>query len=340
MTRTRRASSKDVAEAAGVSRTTVSFVLNDVPNVQIPEETRQRVWEAARRLGYYPDASARSLVSQRSGNIGVLLCRSADRVFGDVFLMEVLTGIHEVTHPRRYHILLEAIEDVTAPDAYIGLVRSRHVDGLIVSGPRADDRQLRGLEDEGFPVVLLGRLPETGLCQADVDHEGAVRTVVDYLLYRGHRRLAFIGQGPPIYTATEARLRGYIEALSAAGLPHDEAMVQYGDFSRESGYGAMHSLLDLPQPPSAVFVGSDMVAFGVLAAVRDAGLHVPDDVAIVGFDDVPMASDVTPPLTTVHLPAQLLGQTAAEILMKLIAGEEVARRTVLLDTHLVIRQSA
>ncbi len=340
MPRLKRATSRDVAEAAGVSRTTVSFVLNEVTNIQIPEETRRRVREAARRLGYYPDASARSLASQRSGNIGVLLCRSADRVFGDVFLMEVLTGIHEVIHPRRYHILLEAIEDVTAPDAYIGLARSRQVDGLIISGPRSDDRQLRGLEDEGFPVVLLGRLPESGLCQVDVDHRAAARTAVDYLLHRGHRRVAFIGQGPPIYTATQARLRGYSEALAAAGLPCDETTLRYGDFSRASGYSAMQELLRLEQRPTAVFIGSDLVAFGALAAVRDAGLRIPDEMAVVGFDDVPMAADVTPPLTTVHLPARPLGHTAAEILMRQITGENVVQQTVLLDTHLVVRQSA
>jgi LacI family transcriptional regulator, galactose operon repressor len=219
VTRSSRVRSKDVAEAAGVSRTTVSFVLNEVPHVQIPEETRRRVWEAAQRLGYYPDASARSLARQRSGNIGVLLCRSADRVFGDVFLMEVLIGIHEVVHAQGYHILLEAVEDITVADAYIGLVRSRHVDGLIVSGPRADDQQLRDLEAEGFPVVLLGHLPETNLCQVDIDNQHAARTVVDYLLYRGHRRIGFISQGPPIYTATQSRLQGFREALTATGLP-------------------------------------------------------------------------------------------------------------------------
>jgi LacI family transcriptional regulator len=340
MSKTRRATSRDVAESAGVSRTTVSFVLNDVPNVQIPEGTRRRVWEAARRLGYYPDASARSLASQRSGNIGVLLCRSADRVFGDVFLMEVLTGIHQVIHPRRYHILLEAVEDVSSPEAYIGLVRSRHVDGLIVSGPRTDDLGLRDLEAEGFPVVLLGQLPESKLCQIDVDHRRAARTAVEYLLHRGHRRIAFVAQGPPIYSATQARQRGYADALAPAGVPYDETLIRHANFSRESGYGAMQSLLRLERRPTAVFVGSDLVAFGVLAALRDAGLGAPDDMAIVSFDDVPMAADVTPPLTTVHLPAQLLGQTAAEALMQLISGEELTRRTILLDTHLVMRQSA
>jgi DNA-binding LacI/PurR family transcriptional regulator len=336
----KRATSRDVAKMAGVSRTTVSFVLNDVPNVQISEDTRRRVWQAADQLGYYPDASARSLARQRSGNVGVVLCNSTDRLFSDVFLTEILSGIHEVIHPQGYHILLEAIEDMAAPDAYIGLVRSRQVDGLIVSGPRSDDYPLRVLEDEGFPVVVLGHLPETSLCRVDIDNARAVRTVVDYLLYRGHRRIAFISQGPPIYAATEARLRGYMQALSAAGLPYDQSLVCYGEFGQAGGYDAMKSLLQLEERPVAVLAGSDLVALGALAALRDAGLRVPDDVALVGFDDVPTASDVTPSLTTVHLPAQLLGRTAAEMLMRLVGGEEVARRTILLDTHLVIRQSA
>jgi LacI family transcriptional regulator, galactose operon repressor len=340
MTRPKRVTSRDVAESAGVSRTTVSFVLNDVPNVQISEETRRRVWEVARQLGYYPDASARSLARRRSGNVGVLLCRSADRLFEDVFVMEVLTGIYGAVRPQGYHILLEAVEDITTPDAYIGLVRSRHVDGLIISGPRDEDRQLRELEDEGFPVVLLGQLPESSLCQVDVDNVRAVHMLIDYLLYRGHRRIAFISEGPPIYTATQARLRGYKEALTAANLPYDETMVRTGEFSRASGHAAMQSLLQLEQLPMAVFAGSDLIAFGALAAVLDANLRVPNDVAVVGFDDVPMASDVTPPLTTVHLPAQLLGRTAALMLMQLINGEEILERTTLLDTYLAIRESA
>jgi DNA-binding LacI/PurR family transcriptional regulator len=254
--------------------------------------------------------------------------------------MEVLIGIHGVIHSRGYHILLEAVEDVSAPDAYIALVRSRHVDGLIVAGPRTDDQQLRELEAEGFPVVLLGHLPDSNLCQVDVDHQSAARMAVDYLLYRGHHRIAFIGQGPPVYAAMQARRRGYGDALSAAGLPYDEALVGHASFSRESGYNVMQGLLRLDDRPSAVFAGSDPVAFGALAAVRDAGRRVPDDIAILGFDDVPMAAVVTPPLTTVHLPARPLGQTTAEILMQLLAGQEVTRRTVLLDTHLVIRGSA
>jgi len=339
MAKQKRVTSSDVARLAGVSRTTVSFVLNNTPNVQIPEETRQRVLMAAQQLGYYPNAAARSLASQHSNNIGVLLCQSADRLFADIFLMEVLSGIHQVIRPQGYHILVEAVEDVTAPDAYIGLVRSRHIDGLMVSGPRADDTQLPHIHAEGFPVVLLGRLPNSDLYQVDIDNVSGARAAMDHLLALGHRRIAFISNGPLVYTASRDRLRGYVAALTAAGLPHDESLVRYGHFSRASGYAAMESLLKLSERPTAVFVASDVVAFGALTALRDAGIRVPDEIAVIGFDDVPLADQVTPPLTSLHLPAREQGRVAAEILLKLMAGEKITNHLTLLDTRLVVRES-
>ena len=135
-------------------------------------------------------------------------------------------------------------------------------------------------------------------------------------------------------------MQGYTEALAAAGVRYDDLWVREGDFSRESGYAAMESLLGIEERPSAVFVGSDALAIGALAAVRDAGLRVPEEMAVVGFDDVPLAADAAPPLTTVHLPAQRLGESTAQILVQLMAGEQVSRRAILLETHLVIRRSA
>jgi len=332
--------SADVARLAGVSRTTVSLVLNNVPGTNISEETRQRVLAAARKLEYYPHAAARSLASRRSGNIGVVLCQSADRLFADVFLMEVLQGIHSVIRPRGFHILLEAVEDVTSPDAYFGLVQSRQIDGLIVSGPRSDDTQLPRIQENGFPVVLEGQLPGSELPQVDVDNVGGARLATEYLVSLGHRRIAFISNGPLIYTASRDRLLGYQSVLRDVGLECDESLVRYGEFSRASGYEAMQSLLQLPERPTAVFVASDVVAFGAMAALQDANVRIPEEMAVVGFDDVRMAAYVTPPLTSVRLPARELGETAAEILLRLIQGEKAEPQVVLLDTELIIRQSA
>lgn len=335
----KRVTSQDVAELAGVSRTTVSFVLNDVPTARISEETRQRVLRAARELGYFPHAAARSLVTQRSCLLGFVLCQSPDRVFSDAFLPEVLRGVSDIARPRGFRVLVESVEDITKPHAYIDLVLEQRIDGLILSGPRSDDRQLPKLRRMGFPVVLLGQLPDLSLPWVDVDNVNGAKKAVDHLIRLGHRRIGMITNAPPQYTGSAQRLEGYRRALHEGGLPEDENLVRYGDFTEESGYAAMGELLDLPTCPTAVFVASDLVAFGALAAIRERGMAIPGDIAVVGFDDVRLARYINPPLTTVRLPAYELGAGAVDMLIRMINGEEVSEPHVLLETELVIRES-
>ncbi len=334
----RKATSADVARRAGVSRTTVSFVLNNVPGVRISEETRQRVLQAAKELEYYPNAAAQSLARQQSCTLGLVLCQPPDRVFADAFLPQVMRGIGHVTEEYGFRLLLQYVEDVTRPDAYIRLVRQRHIDGIILSGPRSDDEQLLRLREEEFPVVLLGQLPGSDIPFVDVDNVGGARQATEHLIRLGYRRIACITNAPPAYTASQQRLEGYRQALEAHGLRYDPLLVRYGDFREESGYAAMTSLLDV-QRPEAVFVASDLVAFGVLEAVKLRGLRVPQDIAVVGFDDVPVARYVDPPLTTVRLPAYELGANAARLVLQLITGEEPKTTAVLLQATLVVRES-
>lgn len=339
MTTRPRPTQQQIAEEAGVSRTTVSLVLNDVPGVRISPETRQRVLDIARRVHYHPDAAARTLVSGRTHTIGFVLCQSPGRVFADAFLPEVLHGVGDAVRRSGFRVLLHTVEDIARPDAYISLVREKHTDGIILSGPRSDDQQLLQLRDEGFPVVLLGQLPGSGIAFVDVDNVGAAKKAVTHLIELGHRRIGLITNAPLAYTAAGDRLTGYRRALEDAGLPFDQALVQYGDFREESGRAAMGRLLDGTDRPTAVFVASDLVAFGALVAIRERGLAVPEDVALVGFDDVQLASYVDPPLTTIRLPAYDLGHGAATLLTHLTNGEPVTQREVLLDTELVVRQS-
>lgn len=334
-----RPTQRQIAEEAGVSRTTVSLVLNEVPGVRVSAETRQRILDVAHRLNYYPDAAARTLVSGRTQTIGFVLCQSPDRIFADVFLPEVLRGVGDAVQATGFRVLLHSVEDVSAPDAYIGLVREKHTDGIILSGPRSDDRHLLQLRAEGFPIVLLGQLPGSGIPFVDVDNAGAARQAVAHLVGLGHRRIGMITNAPLAYTAARDRLAGYRHAVEEAGLVHDEELVRCGDFREESGGAAMEQLLGLAQPPTAVFVASDLVAFGALVAVRERGLTVPDDIALVGFDDVQLAHYVDPPLTTVRLPAYELGHRAAMLLTRLIGEEPVQELGVLLQTELVVRQS-
>jgi DNA-binding LacI/PurR family transcriptional regulator len=334
-----RPTQRQIAEEVGVSRTTVSLVLNDVPGVRVSPETRQRILEVAHRLNYHPDAAARTLVSGRTCTIGFVLCQSPDRIFADAFLPEVLRGVGDAVQENGFRVLIHSVEDITASGAYIGLVREKQTDGIILSGPRSDDRQLLQLKAEGFPVVLLGQLPGSGIPFVDVDNVGAAKQAVEHLIGLGHRRIGMITNAPLAYTAARDRLTGYRQALKEAELGYADGLVRTGDFREESGHEAMNDLLDIAQPPTAVFVASDLVAFGALVAIKQRGLEVPTDVALVGFDDVQLAHYVDPPLTTVRLPAYALGYQAATLLTQLIGGETVGVREILLQTELVVRQS-
>ncbi|GAB4531519.1 MAG: LacI family DNA-binding transcriptional regulator [Anaerolineae bacterium] len=335
----RRVTSRDVAKRAGVSRTTVSFVLNDVTGVNISQETRQRVLQAAQELGYVPDAAARSLASRRAYTLGLVLVRNQSHIAADAFLPQVIHGLTDSTRQAGFHLLLEPVEDVRHPDAYIHLVRAKHIDGIVLSGPRSDDEQLPVLVNEGFPVVLLGQLPGNPACFVDVDNRSAAREAVEHLIQLGHQCIGCITNAPLQYTGSADRLAGYRDALQSAGIPYQERLVRYGDFVPESGYQAACSLLRETPPPTALFVASDVVAFGAMAAIREYGLSIPDDVALVGFDDVPLARYMDPPLTTVRLPATELGSQAGQMIIKLIQDGEVGVRNVILETELIVRAS-
>jgi DNA-binding LacI/PurR family transcriptional regulator len=335
----RRVTSQDVAQQAGVSRTTVSFVLNQAAGANIPEETRQRVLQAARDLGYTPHAAARALVTQRSHLLAFVLCQNTDQVFADAFLPDVLRGVSETVYSQGYRVLVEPMEDVNQPGTYINLVREQRVDGLILSGPRFDDARLTELREAFFPVVLIGQLPHSGFAFVDVDNVSGARQAVEHLYRLGHRRIAMITNAPPEYTSSADRIHGYQQALEAHGLPVERELIYYGQFTEESGYRAMRALLDQSTTLDAVFVASDVVAFGALAAIRERGLRIPQDIAVIGFDDVRTARYTSPALSTVHLPARELGARAATTLLQLIDGQTVAVEGALLETELVVRES-
>lgn len=335
----KRATAREVADLAGVSRTTVSFVLNGVPGMRISEETRQRVQDAARQLNYHPDSTARRMVTGQTRVIGFVLRQDPDQAFSDQFLPQVLSGLSKAASTQGYHILFEPISPEDRSGAYLPLVQERHVDGIILSGPRYDDSELLKLAAEGEKVVLLGQLPGTGIPFVDVDNAGGAVIATKHLIGLGHERIGFISNAPLVYTASSDRLAGYQSALLDAGLPFNPSLVRYGGFTIRSGYQTMLELLASPPIPSAVFVASDTVALGAVQAIRERGLKIPADIALVGFDDIPLAEFVDPALTTVRLPAYGLGWGAADLLIRLIHQEEVRNPSELLETELVIRDS-
>jgi DNA-binding LacI/PurR family transcriptional regulator len=334
----RQARSQDVAKLAGVSRTTVSFVLNDVPGIKISEETRQRVLEAARELNYYPTAAARSLASGKTHRIGLVLGEGQRRLSADAFLPTFLLGVTASVHQRGYFLMIHLSEDVPSREAYTRLIREQQVDGLILSGARADDPLLQDLAVEGFPLILHGELHGYEFPHVDVDNQVGGCKATSHLIELGHRRIGFISNAPLSYAGARERFLGYQEALAAHDIPFAEDLVRTAIFLPRAGHAAMDELLALPERPTAVFAASDIVALGAVSAIHQAGLRIPEDVAVVGFDDIFLADQIYPALTTIRVPAFGLGWTSAEILIALIEGEEEVS-SVMLETELVIRDS-
>ncbi|MFP5342250.1 MAG: LacI family DNA-binding transcriptional regulator [Candidatus Limnocylindria bacterium] len=332
----KRPTSADVATEAGVSRTTVSFVLNDRTDVKIPAATRRRVTEAAERLGYHPNASARRLAAGRSRMLALVMRQTPEQIAGDAVLAETLRGIATAARVDGYRVMVEPLE-ADGSHSYSGLLRAQHADGLIISGPRLDDPQLAALVHEGFPVVLQGSLPGLPVPSVDVDNVAGAQRAVEHLLSLGHRRIACITNAPLVYTSAVTRLEGYRRALGAAGIAEDPDLIEEAAFDAPSGNAAMLRLIERATC-DAVFVASDVVALGAIGALRETGRRVPADISVIGFDDIPLAPYVDPPLTTVRLPAFELGQAAGRALLARIADPDASGRT-LLPTELIVRAS-
>lgn len=335
----KRVTSKDVANLAGVSRTTVSFVLNDVKNIHIRSETRQRVLEAARALGYVPNANAQALVRHRSQTIALVITRSPHHIASDSFLPKIIAGLIEVIQPYDLRLLVEWVSVEGQYHTYSQLARAKRTDGLIITTPRLDDASLDELAEVGVPAVLIGNNPESSLYAVDIDNRAAARLAVEYLIKLGHQRIACITNAPHTYSAAVQRLQGYLDALYDAHLPQDESLIRFGNFDPQSGYEQMRSILKSGRSFSAVFVASDNVAIGAKAAIRELGLHVPTDISMIGFDDIPWAQYADPPLTTIRLPAIELAKKAAEILIGLLRGEYPTLKNIFLAVELVERKS-
>jgi DNA-binding LacI/PurR family transcriptional regulator len=337
--RKRRATSAEVAREAGVSRTTVSLVLNNAPNAGIPEETRRKVLEVAARLSYVPNVSARRLVSGKSHTMAFVIHQSPERAASDLFLPEVLRGLVTVAREQGYHILFHPVDPDNPQDDYANLFYQGYVDGIILSGPQQQELEAIGLFEEGAPIVVTGRLPGYELPCVDADNYQGAALATEHLIELGHRRIGLITNAPFVYLASQERHEGYRDALETAELLYDPSLVRKGYFTAESGYQAMSQLLAMAEPPTAVFVASDVVALGAVQAVRDDGRRIPQDIALVGFDDVSITRFIEPALTTVHLPAYDLGWHAGQLLLRLIAQDPPEELIQLLPTELVIRHS-
>ena len=334
----KRTTSQDVADLAGVSRTTVSFVLNNAKGMNISPETRQKVLQAAESLNYVPNASAQALASRRTKAIGLVMTRSPHHIATDAFLPQIIGGLMDVVKERKLRLLFESVEVEHQDRAYLELARAKHIDGMILLTPRIDDAGLKKLAQVDIPTVLMGELNGTDLYSVDVDNRRAAQQAVEYLLSLGHTQIACISNASQNLTSASDRVLGYKDALRSAGIRIDDRLIRYGDFDPASGYRQMRSLL-ADRSFTAAFVASDNVAIGAKAALREAGLRIPENISLVGFDDIPWAQYSDPPLTTIRLPAQRLAQTSCVVLMDLLQGKEPPTRRLILDTELIVRKS-
>ncbi|MGH7561337.1 MAG: LacI family DNA-binding transcriptional regulator [Gemmatimonadales bacterium] len=323
---------RDVARAAGVSVATASRALNDSPLVTA--ETRERVHRSAASLRYTPHSGARSLITSRTHTLGVLL----PDLYGE-FFSEMIRGIDQTAQRAGFHCLVASARH-SGPmlEAALRSLRGR-VDGLILMSPEfTGDLSRRTLLPE-FPVVLV-HCPPSDLAYDSlmIDNVEGARIMVRHLAGLGHRRIAIIRGAEGNFDAAE-RLRGYRAALAEEGLPADPALEPPGDFSEESGARAVRLLSALEHPPTAIFAANDCMAIGALSALRDLGRRVPVDVALGGFDDIPMAQYVSPPLTSVRVDIAELGERAAGLVLERIAGTPRPPVRQILPTTLIVRQS-
>lgn len=330
-----RATIRDVAREAEVSIATVSRVLNESGPVR--QATRERVLAAATRLRYSPSSAARSLITRQTKTLGVLL----PDLYGE-FFSELIRGIDRAAREAGYHILVSTSHNERAEvEAALQAMRGR-VDGLIVMVPERGVDELAATLARPLPTVLLNQRTVDGgpHNRIVVDNEGGARAVVGYLVDAGHRRIALIG-GPSANSDAEARRRGYRAALESAGLPLRAELEVASDFTEAGGYAAAQRLLALPERPSAVFAANDAMAIGALNALMEAGLAIPRDISLAGFDDIPMARYLHPALTSVRVPIQELGYQATTRLLQLLAhGMDESAWDVVLPTELVVRASS
>ncbi|HEY8450794.1 MAG: LacI family DNA-binding transcriptional regulator [Micromonosporaceae bacterium] len=330
--RRRQPTLKSIAAAAGVHPSTASRALNGIPDARIPEETLARIRRIAAEMGYEPHPWARSLRTRQTMMIGLLIPRLTD-----VVLAKMFEAAEEHARAKGYQtITVSTFDRDSAQQELIDRLVDRRVDGLVLATATLGDPTLARLEQDGLPFVLLNRSSGDYPCVCGDDELGGY-LATRHLLERGHRVIAHIG-GPQSTSTGTYRLRGYKRALNEFGIRYNPNLVRYGRFDAASALKGAEELLSRPQRPTAIFAINDSSALGVMAAARRLGLKVPDDLAVVGYNDSEMAALLPIPLTSVQVPLEQMGQLAVDMLLDRINGVAVER--VLLTPRLVVRESS
>ncbi len=333
----KRLTLESIAELAGVSRATVSRVVNGHPNIRA--EVRQRVQQVIDETGYEPNRAARSLVSNRSNIIGLFqpLVGASD-LFIDPYYPKLTSGISHECNQLDYVLTLFIFENSAEERAKFNqIINSGLIDGLILTSSSIDDPYVPILQKRGIPFVMVGRAPkDAGVSFVDVDNVAGAYMAASHLIRTGYKRIACIA--PELNTGVgEDRLNGFLQAFKERHIPVDPALIVEGDFTFQGGVNMMNRLL--PLKPDAVFAGSDSMALGAMQAIQEAGLNVPDDIAVVGYDDFPAASNAMPALTTIRQPVAQTGSIAVRTLVDMINTESPMTRSTILPVELIVRKS-
>ena len=328
---------EQVAQVAHVSRATVSRVVNG--DHRVGEPVRLAVEAAVKELGYIPNRAARSLVTRRSDSIAVVIPEPTSQVFGDPFFPRLLRGISDALAAEELQLVLlmpQGRPDERRVERYLS---AGHTDGVLLVSLHGMDPLPADLQARGIPVVVGGRPPAAGITYVDVDNHGGAAIASRHLLDAGRRAVASIA-GPQDMAPGADRLAGYRESLAEAGRGADDRLVEIADFTLEGGRAAMERLLKRAPDIDAVFVASDLMAVGALAALHSAGRAVPADVAVIGFDDSPLAGTTQPSLSSVRQPIEEMGREMTRLLLRSVRRQPDAPRRVILDTSLVVRESS
>jgi LacI family transcriptional regulator len=298
------------------------------------------VQQAIKKCGYRPNGVARSLATNRTHILGMIIPEAVTRLFIDAYFPLMLRGATEACNRRGYQLILSLFTSSVDPRVmYDRVLRSGYLDGAVVANASLDDQLIPTLLEESIPFISIGRHPDDRVPYVDVDNIGGARMATEHLIRLGHKRIAMI-TGPLDMTPSQDRLQGFRDVMAAHHLSVDDWAVVEGDFTEVGARAAMLRLL--PDKPTAVFVASDSMAIGAIKAIRDKGLRIPEDICIIGFDDIPSAMTIEPELTTVRQPIERLGQLVVDVLIdrleRGLKGATAVERIVL-PTELVVRRS-
>lgn len=322
---------KMVAERAGVSVNTVSRAINNKSDIN--EETKKRVLKVAQELGYVQNATAVALRTKKTRTLGVVIADNRNP-----FYAEVLNGIEEAAREKNYHIILANTQrDYQKEEEAINLLLAKRVDGLLITPVQDRNDDIKKLIEANIPFVIVGRDFEN--IEVDAVYNDEVKGgffATEYLIKKGHKRIAFIN-GFLHKSPAQGRLEGYKKALKEHGIPLDDMMVSVGDIDVEDGYERTKQMLEKNLDFTAIFAYNDMMAFGAMQVIKEKGLRIPEDIGLVGYDDIPFSSLISPSLSTIRLKKQELGAESVKLLLSRINGSREKMKKIMLNVELIVR---